>query len=260
MFLTVFPLVLEMPCKGLHRRNSPISRLGRQAGRACNPASASRSRSTSAASLYGGDRDPEQALPLPLADDHLDPVLVEEPALERVGIGGRDLGGPHLRRRRLATGGSRSWNEAASRRQRSRSSSGAPRSPPAQSEPQPDRGFLASHGARRSSSRRRSPTRSRAVRSTAGAPASPRGSRLPSAPRATCGSCPRRRRRPSSSRSSGSWPGTCAPSTIESTPASRAAAQISSTGKTSAVGEVMWLTETAFVLGPIAPASSSGSA
>ena len=61
---------------------------------------------------------------------------------------------------------------------------------------------------------------------------------------------------PSCARSSGSWPGTCAPSTIESTPASRAAAQISSTGRTSAVGEVMWLTETAFVRGPIASASS----
>jgi hypothetical protein len=64
---------------------------------------------------------------------------------------------------------------------------------------------------------------------------------------------------PSRSRSSGSCPGACAPSTIDSTPASRAAAQISSTGKTSAVGEVMWLTDTAFVFGPIAAATSHGS-
>ena len=58
----------------------------------------------------------------------------------------------------------------------------------------------------------------------------------------------------------GSWPGTCAPSTIASAPASRAAAQTSATGRTSAVGEVMWLSETTRVRGPIARTRSSGSA
>ena len=64
---------------------------------------------------------------------------------------------------------------------------------------------------------------------------------------------------PSCSRSSGSWPGACAPSTIDRTPAARAAAQISATGRTSAVGDVMCETETARVRGPMLDATSSGS-
>ncbi len=54
-------------------------------------------------------------------------------------------------------------------------------------------------------------------------------------------------------------PGTCAPSTIERTPALRAASQMSSTGRTSAVGEVMCETTIARVRIPMFAISSSGS-
>ena len=64
---------------------------------------------------------------------------------------------------------------------------------------------------------------------------------------------------PSRATSSGSWPGTWAPSTIERTPARRAASQISATGSTSAVGEVMCETTTARVRIPMFETSSSGS-
>jgi hypothetical protein len=59
--------------------------------------------------------------------------------------------------------------------------------------------------------------------------------------------------------SSATCPGACAPSTIVNTPARRAAAQISSTGWTSAVGEVMCETTTARVRIPMLEISSSGS-
>ena len=58
--------------------------------------------------------------------------------------------------------------------------------------------------------------------------------------------------------SSGSCPGTWAPSTMASAPAARAAAQISATGRTSAVGDVMCETETARVRGPMRATTSSG--
>ena len=54
-------------------------------------------------------------------------------------------------------------------------------------------------------------------------------------------------------------PGACAPSTIASAPAARAAAQISATGRTRAVGDVICETETARVRGPILAITSSGS-
>ena len=55
------------------------------------------------------------------------------------------------------------------------------------------------------------------------------------------------------------WPGTCAPSTIDRTPAFRAASQISSIGRTSAVGDVMWETTIARVRIPMFAISSAGS-
>ena len=54
--------------------------------------------------VVGRDRDPQQAAPLPLADDDLDPVLVEEPPLQPVGVVRRDLGRPQLRRGRRRDG------------------------------------------------------------------------------------------------------------------------------------------------------------
>ena len=49
--------------------------------------------------VVGRDRDPQQAFPLPLAHDDLDPVLVEEPPLQLLRCVGANLGRPHLRRR-----------------------------------------------------------------------------------------------------------------------------------------------------------------
>ena len=108
-----------------------------------------------------GDRDTEQAPPLPPADDDLDPVLVEQPPLERQ----RD----RRRRPRRPTSAGRALRHRAAgdrgtRRQAAGSAPGRARgghrSRPARSGMRPDRAFPASRAARQSSPRRRSPTRS----------------------------------------------------------------------------------------------------
>ena len=92
--------------------------------------------------------------------------------------------------------------------------------------------FPASGAARGTPRRRPSPRRRRAGRSAAARPGARRGSPSPSARTATCGSCRRTRRRRAPRDRDRSGPGACAPSTIESTPASRARRQIAATSFT----------------------------
>ena len=160
MFLTVVPLwrwheSVYMAARVPYPRRAVKPH---QTGSAPDPASASSSLSTSAASLYGPIETRSRLLPSHSRTTTSIRCSSKSRRWRPSGRRSRPRTPTSAAPASAPYGGRRSWNDAASRRQRSRSSDGAPRSPPALPATRPGRVCPASRAVGRSC-RRRSPTR-----------------------------------------------------------------------------------------------------